>query len=339
MRNFPPGSQGNKMAHRLNCPKPLALLILLAVIAAIGCSTHSKAVSSGIRIDTPKPQYATDYPACQSYGDPVQVGVVENPKLVEISGIAVSRKNPGVIWAINDSGNSTEVFAMTFEGRDLGSVRLTGSAHNLDWEDLALGPCGEDQCIYIPDVGDNFGSRRTKIVYRVVEPKVDPARGIGRADDDTWEAFEFRYPDGRHNCEAMVVHPNGDFYLVTKFKPEGRAGFYRLHRPLPRSAATLERLGTFEWTLGGKPQKFTAADVHPNGDRLLIRTYDGAFERRIEHGDPFEAMLAYDFVSVPAATEPQGEAVAYDPGSGGYFHISEQPLGNPPIFFVGCKSK
>lgn len=39
------------------------------------------------------------------YKDAIRCGRISSPELTEISGLAVSRKTPGLLWAINDSGN------------------------------------------------------------------------------------------------------------------------------------------------------------------------------------------------------------------------------------------
>ena len=34
------------------------------------------------------------------------------PEIPEASGLAISRRNPGIIWSHNDSGHATELFAL-----------------------------------------------------------------------------------------------------------------------------------------------------------------------------------------------------------------------------------
>ncbi|MCZ7584969.1 MAG: hypothetical protein M5R36_17450 [Deltaproteobacteria bacterium] len=69
----------------------------------------------------------------------------------------------------------------------------------------------------------------------------------------------------------------------------------------------------------------------------MIRVYDGAFEWRVPEGGSFDDLPDEDPVIVPAATEHQGEAIAYDPETGGYLHASEDQSGNPiPIYRVPC---
>jgi hypothetical protein len=47
--------------------------------------------------------------------------------LPELSGMAASRRHPGVLWAHNDSGNDAEVFAVRETGEVLATLRLAMS--------------------------------------------------------------------------------------------------------------------------------------------------------------------------------------------------------------------
>lgn len=151
-----------------------------------------------------------------------RAAVFQAVRVLESSGVAVSRAHPGVLWTHNDSGDGPYLYATDTSGRDLGSVRVPG-ADAVDWEDLALGPCPRQQgdCLFIGDVGDNFEGRVWVTVYAVPEP--DPPRSGG----DTLRVtrapavLHFRYPDGAHDVETLYVSPlDGTVFLVTK----GRSG-------------------------------------------------------------------------------------------------------------------
>jgi hypothetical protein len=76
----------------------------------------------------------------------------------EASGIVLSRRTPGIIWSHNDSGEPV-VFAFDTSGKPRGRVQVTGASVD-DWEDLAVGPCGQGSCLFIADIGDNNRGRR-----------------------------------------------------------------------------------------------------------------------------------------------------------------------------------
>src|SRR5687767_12057876 len=75
-------------------------------------------------------------PASTQSGCRVTGEVVRLPDLPEGSGIAASRRHPGVLWAHNDSGDPL-IFALNEQGKVTGRVRLNGAEVD-DWEDIAV---------------------------------------------------------------------------------------------------------------------------------------------------------------------------------------------------------
>ena len=57
------------------------------------------------------------------------------PGVPETSGLAVSRRTPGLLWTHNDSGNEAVLFAIDASGTDRGRVRLP--IRTRDWEDVS----------------------------------------------------------------------------------------------------------------------------------------------------------------------------------------------------------
>ena len=110
---------------------------------------------------------------CGKFGPPSVSGNLQQSKLKESSGLALSRKNPGVFFSHNDSGGKPRVFAFDAKGKGLGTFILDG-ATNVDWEDIAAAPCPDGSpCLYVADVGDNNFQRREIAIYRFKEPKAD----------------------------------------------------------------------------------------------------------------------------------------------------------------------
>lgn len=242
-------------------------------------------------------------------GEAHRSGTFENPKLSESSGVAVSRRYPGVLWTLNDSGNSAWLFATDTLGRDRGAFAVTG-ATNVDWEAITIGPCGSSDCLYIGDTGDNHERRSSVRLYRVAEPAPDTAGGEIRPTAPT-ERLEVRYPDGPHDVEALYVDQSGDCYLITKGTTRG-AGLYRI----PASAwkvghALAKPLGGLAiqtgW-LGG--MLVTDAALAPGGQRVAVRTYRSVF---LFHRSPDGRLTpesGHPVCSV-AKLELQGEGVAW----------------------------
>ncbi len=203
-----------------------------------------------------------------------QTGTFADRSLDESSGLAASRAHPGVLWTIEDSGNPAALHAVDTTGRLLGTWRIQG-ARNVDWEALALGPCGGATCLYISDTGDNGARRNTVTIYRIREPAVpkggdaDTPGRIGRP-----ERIAFRYPDGAHDVEAVVVTPDEDLILVTKGRRETVRAF-RLRQSAwsTERTAVAEDLGELGLPEGGLAGLVTDAALHADGRLLVVRTY------------------------------------------------------------------
>ena len=103
-----------------------------------------------------------------------RTGTFHDRRLDESSGVIVSRKFPGLLWTMNDSGGEPALFLTDTAGAALGVYPVIG-AGNVDWESLGRGPCGREECLYVGDTGDNGERRPSVVIYRLPEP--DPAAG------------------------------------------------------------------------------------------------------------------------------------------------------------------
>ncbi len=264
--------------------------------------------------------------ACAAVGDEARLIAVPYPALQELSGLAASRVHDGVLYAHNDSGDTARFFAITADGAAAGEFVLKGELAT-DWEDVAAGPCDAGRCLFFADTGDNDAKRAEVALVKVTEPSLPPQPGA--PIELSAERVRFVYPDGPHDVEALLVHPeSGDAYLVTKVEP-GPSAVYKLAAPLAAGAVrTATKVATLSVPAGGS-LLITGGDAHPCGDRLILRTYSGLFEYRAPTGAPFEAAFDAVPVSLTAPSfgeEPQGEAVAYLASGLGFVTGSEDPL-------------
>jgi hypothetical protein len=239
-----------------------------------------------------------------------RTGTFANRLLTESSGVAASRRWPGVLWTHNDAGHDALLFATDTTGADLATFRLTG-ARNVDWEDIALGPCHGVTCVYLADTGDNDRARASVAIYRVPEPvphgNPDRLRATARA-----EVLAFRYPDGPHNVEALWVDPAGDAYLVTKQR-RGRARLYRLPAEAWSSAGPVaaQALGSVPIEAQGRAAGgVTGAALSPGARWVAVRSYVAIYFFRRAASGALELParpLACDVLGL----EPQGEGVTW----------------------------
>jgi hypothetical protein len=134
-------------------------------------------------------------------------GPVTIPDIGESSGLAVSRRNPGLLWSHNDSGHAAVLFALDGTGTVRGQVRVP--IRTRDWEDISAARCPSGDCLYIADIGDNKLTRRQVQIYRVPEP------APGDAETGSPDVFNASYADGPHDAEAMFVVDTNAF-IITK---------------------------------------------------------------------------------------------------------------------------
>ncbi|MDB4928611.1 MAG: hypothetical protein JWM10_1095 [Myxococcaceae bacterium] len=257
---------------------------------------------------------------CVTPAEPETVATVSSSDLDELSGIVESRAQPGLYFVHNDSGDTARFFALDTNGALRGTYSLRG-ATAVDWEDIASGPCPAGQCLYLGDIGDNGESRARYTVYRVTQPVLRP--GPAAAEEVAWERFDFVYPDGAHNAEALAVRPDtGDVYVITKVTT-GASVVYRFPLPLRADApVTLVRVGPLALPTTGD-RLVTGADLHPCARRLLVRTYTRLWEFSLADDAPWEDLFRATPQRALVTTETQGEAVGWHADGRGYVTISE----------------
>jgi hypothetical protein len=241
------------------------------------------------------------------------------PELREASGLAVSRMQPGVLWAHNDSGDSPMLYAVNEKGALLAKVAVVNEVA-IDWEDIAAGPCPEDgattHCLYIADTGDNFHSRDVVTIFVVVEPAIagaDPGRPI----PVNARAFGFRYPHGPEDAEALAVLPNGDLIIVTKGRTPTISFFGLAKADVAEAVMRRDVLtAVSQGDSGISPDQglgrwVTAAAMAPDGTTLAVRTYSEIFFYALENAGPGHRWRDLHRPCFLGDVEPQGEAMDY----------------------------
>lgn len=286
-------------------------------------STTTSTTSSTTTTTTAPPISAADL--CGIIPGPGEPVVVESPELTEISGLAVSRQHPGLLWAHNDSGDSARLHLIDADtGADLGSWMLQG-AGAFDWEDMAISTDSEGgHQLWAADFGDNFRIRSDIRVYRTVEPT-----DVGTPGPLDAETFIFTYPDGATDAESLFIDPDtGDLIIISKSWDDSPTSIYRGPAMTPPDTPTeLEKIGEVDLT--GFHPLATAADITADGRVIALRTISEVLLwDRPPDSDIGGAMSGPPCVA-PTAAEPQGEAIAFLPDGSGYVTISEGA--NPPI--------
>ncbi len=258
----------------------------------------------------------------------------------ESSGIAASAKSPGSFFVVDDGTGADQVVAVRSDGSRIANLVVSGmSAGNA--EALAAGPCGDrsGRCLYVGDIGDNSEKRDRITVYRLSEPSLaPPPRSPLPAD-----VWHYRYPDGPHNAEAMVVADDGSLVVITKSAPNPTTGVVPPHR-------------IYRGTAGGGELRYVSSFTPPNparraqslftgtvvtdaayaDGRLLLLTYDEVIEylAPTRHADP-AAFPGWPHHELPDPPMIQSEGITGDVIGCGYEVTSEKGPGGTRASLAG----
>lgn len=273
----------------------IALRIASLVVAGEGERTNVDPVAGNGGGDIMKAPYASVK----------VVGRIEDPRVVESSGLVASRSTPDVIWTHNDSGDDPVLYCLRPTGSSCGHSSVTG-ASALDWEDIAaVGPSAGKE-LYIGDIGDNEETRPHVTVYVVREPTITD--GAVTPTTDPARAIELTYPGGPRDAEALMVHPvTEDLYIMAKGHG-AEVDVYKAESPLA-ARVELRRIATNR-ILANLTDR-TGADISPDGRRVAIATYGGVYELTVSEGERFDSIWDKRATLVSNPLGRQIEAVTY----------------------------
>ena len=252
-----------------------------------------------------------------TYGPPAKIATIKNSAINESSGLAASRSLSGAYWTHNDSGGGPFIYAFNNRGDSLGVFRVAG-ADNDDWEDIAVGPGPEPNrsYLYIADIGDNEHARSEVIVYRVPEPDLKSVDGSSTKRRPLItapaEAIRLKYPDGKHDAEALIVHPtSGNLYIVTKVVMANptvyeAAAPFNSGKLITMTALGKVRVPSF---FGGV---ITGGSISPDGRRVALCDYFRGYELVLPAASSsFNDIWKQRMTDFDLGKRKQGEAITY----------------------------
>jgi len=253
----------------------------------------------------------------QVYGPPTTITTIKEKSITESSGLAASRTTPGAYWTHNDSGDGPFIYAFDTRGDSLGIFRVTG-AQAVDWEDMAAGPGPQagKSYLYLGDIGDNNEARDEVVVYRVLEPSLTAAtRKLTKArpgSTEPAEAIRLKYPDGKHDAEALLVHPTtGNIYIVNKV-PIANPVVYEATAPFTAGrVTTMKRLGEIHVPsiFGGV---VTGGSISPDGRRVALCDYFQGYEIVLPASSrDFDDIWRQRMTGFDLGKRKQGESITY----------------------------
>jgi len=276
----------------------------LATLAIGGCGGDDRPVAAERAAKAPA------QPALCARLSAKVTGRVAAPEATELSGLVLSRSQPGVLWTHNDSGDRPRVLAVRPDGSLLADVAVGGAAA-FDWEDIAA----SRRTLLLADIGDNLAQREYVDVYRVPEPRLGagPVQATAPAG-----RRRLRYAAGPRDAEALLVDPSDGALVIVEKRFAGRAGVY-VAAP---GSSTLRRRGGLALGVG---EAITAGDVSGDGRTIVLRTYDRAYVWTRRSGESVAQALRRRPCSPPndLLLEGQGEALALSRGGGAFYTVPE----------------
>jgi len=281
---------------------------------------------------------------CAEYAEPKATGNVAPSQLSALSGLALSRSQPDILFAHNDHDRPV-VYALDLKAQLHARLTLE-DADAQDIEDITVGKCDTKTCVYLADVGDNTAQRDEYSVLRFVEPVVPSTPG-NEQQVLAFEQLRFRYEDGSHNAESFLVAPNGNMYIITKLAPgsggnvdaTGPSSVYRIDASAfamfaQGDVAQATKVTTLPVPMSGEPA-LSAAAAHPCGLGFLARTYDRVYEFLVPPGAAdFEAAFMAMPNVVAQPEEQQSEGIDYLPDGRGFVTSGEGT--SAPLMLTQC---
>jgi hypothetical protein len=263
-------------------------------------------------------------PRPENWSGPVTIGAIDTPLVAEASGLAVSRRAPGVLWTHNDSGGLPVLYAIDHKGNLLGSVRVNGR-RNLDWEDISSFVLDGRACLLIADTGDNNGNRHDCSLIIIAEPDpaaLSPARELNA---DVLRTIPVRYPDGPRDCESVAVDaPARLVYLISKRTTPPMVCSLPLRpdpadpRPLAKTVGPLRGilpptglLSHFNIPQGRYRAEPCALDLTADGRTAVVLTYGETYIYQRKDSETWAQAFAGNPVVLAAHGLPQAEGACF----------------------------
>ncbi|XP_067653979.1 uncharacterized protein [Haliotis asinina] len=232
-----------------------------------------------------------------------------------ISGLAASRRHPGILYAIQDNEGDGDVYMLDATDGSVKGVLIVQHGVEADWEDIAVGPCPDgDSCIYIADSG-NSKHTSSNVIYRVKEPDYIFTQDIPLTGS-------YHYTWNHPSSEALIVDASGNVYVFSEATGSGST-----LGQLPSSGWTsdtptaVKTVLTLPISIANKGP--LAADVSPDGKKLLIKSLHHIFEWSMPDKDVKKALGHSGNTIQGYRPENRGESITWSADGSGFYTIGQ----------------
>lgn len=269
-------------------------------------------------------------------------GLVENPELLEASGLVYSKTNPGYLWTFNNGNYPNKIYLIDQYGKGIQDFTLQG-ATNRDWE--AMGSFNNSDgttTLFVADIGDNLARYPTYNLYWFKEPTIDLKSPSTNNMVSKIAKINFTLSDGSmRDMECILIDQlTKDVFLISKRENEKylykisaeklvdgnivKADFIKkINFSIPLIA--VNEIQTYYYVTDGA--------VSPDNSEILVRNYGDIYYWKRKVGESIPETLDRPYRIVPSRSkysspdgkgEPQGEGVSFSYNADGYFTISER---------------
>lgn len=256
---------------------------------------------------------------CTEFNNIPVVSILQNQSYSELSGIAESRKNAGILYVHEDKTGKNIIYLINKKGDDLGKVILDGCTPR-DWEDMVVGP-GPDSSksyVYVADIGDNNARYTSIIIYRFPEPDLSAVSASAEIHVKDFDKIQVSYSKGPANAETLLIDPlTRDLFIATK--ENSKTYIYSI--PYPQSTISIIKVKPLAQL---NLDFLTSGDISANGKEILLRNKSQIwYWKRNDMESVVSALLRKPQDAPYAANEHQGEAICFAADGSGYYTNSE----------------
>lgn len=247
--------------------------------------------------------------------------------LKEVSGLASSINNPGLLWALNDSGNDADIFLID-KNLSIRQRYVLAGVENRDWEDIVVGagPDSSKNYLFVAEIGDNEAVFPFKYIYRFEEPVINEQQQEPVAIKE-FETITFRLPDGQKDTEALLVDPRTKNIMVVS-KREEPVNVYLIEYPYSTTdTITAKQVATLPLT------QIVAGSFSADGNEILMKNYNHIYYWKNSSNASVVELLRQQPIEIPYIVEPQGESITWAYDDSGFFTISEINKGKKSFLF------
>lgn len=254
-----------------------------------------------------------------------QVAIVEDERINESSGLAVSYNHPKAVWIHNDSGDKSRLYLVGLDGTTQAVVKVLG-AKSFDWEDMCSFRIDGQSWLLIGDIGDNEKKRGRKKhpecrLYLLKEPRIPRSNGLPTIDWEITARIDFDYEDGPWDCEGLAVDAEqNEILLLTKSVPQ-KSGLYSMPLDLktPKQQLTARRIATPYIPFA------TALDISPSGRTMVVGSLLNGLVIHREQKQTWGETFAKQGRAITLPPRKQGETICFDHTGEWLYLNSEKP--------------